>query len=114
MHYQSPENVFVFPFDVQLIDKSKDLPVIMQFAELHDSNNKEIYEGDIVKFGWNSEQGELGTVVFGKYVTNNEENEDMLGWCVETKERFFAFDPQNSYEVIGNIYQNPELLDAKN
>lgn len=78
---------------------------IMQFTGLPDKNGKEIYEGDIVrqKFPYDSEDLsnensiEIGTVVFnlGQFEINNYP----LYICVD-------FDA----EIIGNIHENPELL----
>lgn len=84
-------------------EKNFDYP-LMQYTGLKDKNGVEIYEGDIVR----RHTGATGSVQFGKYVTNNEDDEDILGWAIELPLRWRALDPQSSYEVIGNIYENPE------
>ena len=68
---------------------------IMQFIGLLDVNNKEIYEGDIVRL---SDRGR-GEVKFhsGCYYHTAQLGSGVMGatyW----------------YEVIGNIYESPELL----
>lgn len=69
----------------------------MQFTGLKDKSGREIYEGDIVKF---------------KTFGGNEMIYD-IHWD-DTKAAFkpTRFTEKNSLEmkVIGNIYQNPELL----
>ena len=80
--------------------------VLMQYTGLHDKNGKEIYEGDvtnkgIVKYGIN--EIDCCGCCYGKHVTIgfyfSEYNEDE-----ETLQ---------DLEVIGNIYDNPELLEGE-
>lgn len=95
------------PLETTPINSSGDFE-LMQYTGLKDKNGKEIYEGDIVKafkIGY-----PVGEVVFSKYVTDNEQNEDIIGWCIATAGRYFALDPQSNHEVIGNIYEDKELL----
>ncbi len=80
------------------------------FTGLLDKNEKEIYEGDILQ---DLISGVKWTVVFGfnkKYA--------FTGWYVENKEigrtptlnGDYGGDKNPHVEIIGNIYQNPELL----
>lgn len=76
---------------------------IMQYIGLRDKNGKEIYEGDIIMWGGE----ELSTMVVWseRYAGFGLRRE---GWMYTD---FFgeAVDPTDC-EVIGNIYENPELL----
>ena len=81
---------------------------LMQFTGLKDKNGKEIYEGDIVKFDnadevkvmWSSKEALfLGIII----KTMDEE--------YPTYMRFLGYDLYKNPEVIGNIYENPELLE---
>lgn len=83
--------------------------VLMQYTGLHDKNGKEIYEGDIVTFKRRTNDINIspmvafaskeaiykGAVVWGRY-----------GW----KPWVYEGVDESSFEVIGNIYENPELL----
>jgi uncharacterized phage protein (TIGR01671 family) len=76
-------------------DRRKVDLVVMQFTGLTDKNGKEIYEGDIVKR-------------FTGYVFEVKIREYSLGAINNSKA--FGYDLHPLDEVIGNIYQNPELL----
>ena len=93
---------------------------IEQYTGLKDKNGKEIYEGDIltrdgVNSNWENEEVGYYKYMFVRY-SRRENTEYNLGGC--------DFDPdgeKNSngqsiqliVEIIGNIHENPELLEAK-
>jgi uncharacterized phage protein (TIGR01671 family) len=74
-----------------------------QFTGLHDKNKKEIYEGDVL-----TDFEEKDFICIIKWEDNRGH------WaCYDYKNRYigFAFEYiANGLEVIGNIYENPELL----
>ncbi len=80
-----------------------DVNTIGQYTGLHDKNGKEIYEGDIVK-ALISGRWFVGKVIYEHSgftidVMNNKELEFGRRGIIE-----------HWTEVIGNIYENPELL----
>lgn len=74
---------------------------VMQYTGLKDKNGKEIYEGDII-----IAYDEM-TDVIDKGVIDWDKSEG--GFCIKGCEpTFLGYYPE--LEVIGNIYENPELL----
>ena len=121
------KHVFFFDYDDDQVS-------IMQYTGLKDKNGKEIYEGDIVKFHyfflgggeegvWESEHQAIGVLTWGLY-----------GWAVssirgEHWQGYTGYDAgegesnilelmmmnessihEESFEIIGNIHENPELI----
>ncbi len=78
--------------------------VVMQFTGLLDKNGKEIYEGDILKINlYNDELKTKVRTYLGRLII------DVEGYDWNTTALSFL-DDEAETEVIGNIYENPELL----
>jgi hypothetical protein len=73
---------------------------VMQFTGLTDKNEKEIYEGDIVRDTLKNKQAKPLTVEWRDYCFCIKEIPNLV-WLGASHE---------FYEVIGNIYENTELL----
>nr|DAL74423.1 MAG TPA: YopX protein [Caudoviricetes sp.] len=92
---------------IELIDDEAHL---MQYTGLHDKNGREIYEGDIIvahpKMKY--EIPKIGVVQYGDY-------RPMFQYKLVDGEEYSIWnnDVNRTYEVIGNIFENPELLEVK-
>lgn len=71
--------------------------ILMQYTGIDDKNGKEIYEGDIVKY-----ENMTGKIMFfnGSFIMSNFEETEEWELGVINEE----------LEIMGNIYDNPELI----
>ena len=83
---------------------------IMQFTGLRDRDGREIYEGDIIE-----DHNGIGVIEFDKWACFSvvyKSPIDLIGrakWFHD----YSLTGERESIEVIGNIYETPELLEAK-
>lgn len=85
--------------------------MLMQHTGLKDKNDVEIYEGDIVRDITDHDNGFKSTYLNNVYAV--EWDSEYGHW--QLKDGFEALgsainDQDQSIEVIGNVYENPELL----
>ena len=81
--------------------------ILMQFTGLHDKYGKEIYEGDVVRHEkWVSVGKYAPAIGVVKYKCVSFTCECIGDWVGANA------DLNGLAEVIGNIYENPELLNA--
>ncbi len=78
----------------------------MQYTELKDKNGKEIYEGDVVVYEFNNRTYRI-EFLNGEFLLRRKFKN------IENKV-FDEVDYGKEIEIIGNIYENPELLNSQN
>lgn len=99
-------SVFVSP-DYVFVDNL----VIMQSTGLFDRNNKEIFEGDIITNGKDVMCMKRHNTL-GFYVEQKGKIEFIADSAVLEEFEEDAKEIADILEIIGNIYENPELLEA--
>lgn len=90
-------------------DKNNDRFVLMQATGTNDKNGVEIYDGDILKpvsfATW------IGVVKYSSpnaaYILDDHNNEFIRG------ENVYLSQFNDGLEIIGNIYENPELMEVE-
>lgn len=102
------KRAFGFMFDFGYSGCSNEDFYISQYTGLKDKNGKEIYEGDIIKYS--SQRWDAKTKVFVSPLINKEVVTDMVEWLQDYGYSTEELGMYKEIEVIGNIYENKELL----
>lgn len=104
--------------DAHYVDSSQVVWVeqyeLMQYTGLKDKNGVEIYDGDIVKF--RRHPARLSAVKVGEVRYSDQGAKFYVAWFdneLERERNYPSTTDMNlrSIEVIGNIHENPELLE---
>lgn len=97
---QSGKNTFTFGFSSKV--KHPENHPLMQYTGLKDKNGKEIFEGDIVEI--DEDENLTGEVMYDK---------DRAGFIMyfDDAPADIHFEDSDILQIIGNIYENPELID---
>ena len=90
-----------------------------QYTGLTDKNGKKIFEGDIIRaITLNTGTEEIAVVCFGNFIDENN-GDEYIGFYIEfdgiqtTATQLAMEECKNRIEIIGNIFDNPELLEVE-
>ena len=104
--------------DRSLVYELVDRETVGQYTCLTDKNGKMIFEGDIIRAITLDTGTEcLAVVCFGNFIDENN-GDEYIGFYIEfdgiktTITQLAMEECKNRIEVIGNIYDNPELLEV--
>ena len=101
------------PYDLSQILNNPERFTVQQFTGLTDAKGKDVYEGDIIKFDWyyDGDYRYEGGYAFVEFFENAFDLEETrrgnwmdLWKCVKS----------DGGVVVGNIFENPELLKEHN
>lgn len=91
---------------------------IMQYTGIKDSNGNEIYEGDIVEFLDEEVNYSHCGVEYDEFINIGKvifSHDELMGWDITNRNMDLeeVWHYREYIKVIGNIYENPELLEGR-
>ncbi|HEM4703857.1 TPA: hypothetical protein U1022_001574 [Streptococcus suis] len=114
-HFYITENGLIYNMEQPHMDLIGAVPieqsglVVMQSTGLFDKNGKEIFGGDVIRVNYTDDDSPWTDAIIWSpkdcawYLKSNKE---LLGFAMD--------EPDIIVEVIGNIYENPELVEVNN
>jgi len=108
--------------EYELIDKIyddfetiyKNINSTRQYTGLKDKDGKKIYEGDVIKVTIKNGNTVTGVVVMKYYMWGIKRNNFFSSFDSFIQGDMFMKSKNPIFEVIGNIYENKELLNEQN
>ena len=122
---ESKTDIFCYEKDcsiIQTVAHETETLTVGQYTGLKDKNGKRIFEGDIIKSD-NGEQSSISVVKFGEYYPKMfylmmdiyfpiAQHINANGFFAEsTKHEDMILFKSPFFEIIGNVHDNPELLE---
>ena len=106
-HFYEPDRGWQCPIPLCECIRDKKRYVVQQYTGSTDKNKNLIYEGDIVKFSrlFEKERKIKELKSFVRF-HNGQFGFDLIGF----NDMFFTLSDECGIEVIGNIFEHPELL----
>ena len=121
--YFKKEMLEMDTIDLRAYEKYSDEYVLLQFTGLKDKNGVEIYEGDIIKItrylNNEPEEPKICSIIFDQHTLSYSWRESWhydqyynLAECFQLTKNKGQTAGYLDFEVLGNIHQNPELLQS--
>ena len=102
-------------FTIRTHDEDREFYVdpatVGQFTGLKDSEDKEIYEGDVVRVDSYGEES-IHKIVYGDYWQYPAFDLEPYLDCESNGVSYCMADNETTITVIGNVHDNPDLLEA--
>jgi uncharacterized phage protein (TIGR01671 family) len=107
-HIESSNSYWGMYSHGRVCGNADDSGILLQYIGLEDKNGKEIYKGDIVEIINSSVDEEDGYFLV-------EFESERARYILASKDLAYDFDntSPNEIEVIGNIYENKDLLEGE-
>ena len=82
-----------------------------EFSDLTDKNGKRIFEGDVLRIsGWQWQKEWVAAVYCGDGAFNYRDRDEKYDVAISDSEHYLSTTEET--EVIGNIHDNPELMEV--